>query len=47
MQAIPRKLHLVGSLRFDDEIDASITAIAGGSLAFDPVDTQEIPEARH
>lgn len=46
-QAITRKLRLVGSLRFNDEIDESITVIAGGSLAFDPVNTHEIPEARH
>lgn len=39
--AITRELELVGSFRFNDEIDEVITALADGSLVVDPVITHE------
>lgn len=39
--AITRELELLGSFRFNDEIDEVITALADGSLAVDPVITHE------
>ncbi len=39
--AITRELELVGSFRFNDEIDEVITALADGSLFIDPVVTHE------
>jgi len=39
--AITRELELVGSFRFNDEIDAVIAALADGSLVVDPVITHE------
>ncbi|MEU9183712.1 L-idonate 5-dehydrogenase [Streptomyces sp. NPDC048484] len=41
--AITRELRLVGSFRFNDEIDDVITALADGSLAIDPVVTHSFP----
>ncbi len=41
--AITRELHLIGSLRFNDEIDAVISALADGSLDVDPVITHTFP----
>ncbi|MGA7206118.1 MAG: L-idonate 5-dehydrogenase [Specibacter sp.] len=41
--AITRELELVGSFRFNNEIDAVIVALADGSLAVDPVITHEFP----
>ncbi|MFF0016258.1 zinc-binding dehydrogenase [Streptomyces sp. NPDC005374] len=41
--AITRELRLVGSFRFNDEIDEVIAAIADGSLAVDPVITHTFP----
>ncbi|WP_026555225.1 L-idonate 5-dehydrogenase [Arthrobacter sp. 35W] len=41
--AITRELELVGSFRFNDEIDEVIAALADGSLAVDPVVTHEFP----
>jgi len=41
--AITRELELVGSYRFNDEIDEVITALADGSLAIDPIVTHEYP----
>jgi threonine dehydrogenase-like Zn-dependent dehydrogenase len=41
--AITRELELVGSFRFNDEIDAVLAALADGSLAVDPVVTHEFP----
>ena len=43
--AITRELELVGSFRFNDEIDAVIAAVADGSLVVDPVLTHEYPVA--
>lgn len=43
--AIARELELVGSFRFNDEIDAVLRALADGSLAVDPVVTHELPVA--
>jgi L-idonate 5-dehydrogenase len=43
--AITRELELVGSFRFDDEIDAVLAALADGSLRVDPVVTHELPAA--
>lgn len=40
---ITRELELVGSFRFNDEIDEVLTALADGSLAVDPVVTHEFP----
>lgn len=39
--AITRELELLGSFRFNDEIDEVITALGDGSLAVDPVVTHE------
>ncbi|MBT8162904.1 MULTISPECIES: L-idonate 5-dehydrogenase [Arthrobacter] len=39
--AITRELELLGSFRFNDEIDEVITALADGSLYVDPVVTHE------
>ena len=39
--AITRELELVGSFRFNDEIDEVIAALADGSLFVDPVITHE------
>ena len=44
--AITRELELVGSFRFNDEIDAVIAALADGSLVIGPVLTHEYPVAR-
>ncbi|MFI6703135.1 zinc-binding dehydrogenase [Streptomyces sp. NPDC050509] len=41
--AITRELRLVGSFRFNDEIDEVIAAIADGSLAIGPVVTHTFP----
>ncbi|MDN5763251.1 MAG: zinc-binding dehydrogenase, partial [Microlunatus sp.] len=39
--AITRELELIGSFRFNDEIDEVIAALADGSLVVDPVITHE------
>ena len=39
--AITRELELVGSFRFNDEIDEVIAALADGSLRIDPIVTHE------
>ncbi|GAA1209533.1 hypothetical protein GCM10009675_32230 [Prauserella alba] len=41
--AITRELHLVGSFRFNDEIDEVITALADRSLVVEPVVTHVFP----
>jgi len=41
--AITRELDLLGSFRFNDEIDEVIEALADGSLFVDPVVTHEFP----
>ncbi|MET7572001.1 L-idonate 5-dehydrogenase [Streptomyces sp. NPDC005492] len=41
--AISRELRLVGSFRFNDEIDEVIAAIADGSLAVGPIITHDFP----
>lgn len=41
--AITRELQLVGSFRFNDEIDDVLAALADGSLYVDPVVTDEFP----
>ncbi|MFJ4207430.1 L-idonate 5-dehydrogenase [Paenarthrobacter sp. NPDC089675] len=41
--AITRELELLGSFRFNDEIDQVIAALADGSLFVDPVVTHEFP----
>lgn len=41
--AITRELELLGSFRFNDEIDQVIEALADGSLYVDPVVTHEFP----
>jgi len=41
--AITRELELVGSFRFNDEIDEVLLALADGSLAVDAVLTHEYP----
>ena len=43
--AISRELELVGSFRFNDEIDEVLAALADGSLWIDPVVTHEFPAA--
>ena len=43
--AIVRELELVGSFRFNDEIDEVISALADGSLYVDPIVTHEFPAA--
>lgn len=44
--AITRELELLGSFRFNDEIDDVILALADGSLCVDPVVTHEFPLVR-
>jgi L-idonate 5-dehydrogenase len=44
--AITRELDLLGSFRFNDEIDEVITALADGSLHISPVITHEFPLTR-
>jgi L-iditol 2-dehydrogenase/L-idonate 5-dehydrogenase len=44
--AITRELRLLGSFRFNDEIDDVIAALADGSLAIGPVITHEFPLAQ-
>jgi L-idonate 5-dehydrogenase len=44
--AITRELDLLGSFRFNDEIDDVITALADGSLHIGPVITHEFPLSR-
>ncbi len=44
--AITRELELVGSFRFNDEIEEVIAALADGSLVVDAVVTHEFPLAR-
>jgi len=44
--AITRELELLGSFRFNDEIDDVIAALADGSLFVDPVITHEFPLER-
>ncbi|ALV41380.1 L-idonate 5-dehydrogenase [Pseudarthrobacter sulfonivorans] len=44
--AITRELELLGSFRFNDEIDDVITALADGSLFVDPVITHVFPLER-
>lgn len=41
--AITRELELLGSFRFNNEIDDVLTALADGSLYVDPVVTHEFP----
>jgi L-idonate 5-dehydrogenase len=41
--AITRELTLVGSFRFNDEIDEVISALADGTLAVDPIVTHAFP----
>ncbi|TAP43138.1 L-idonate 5-dehydrogenase [Arthrobacter sp. S39] len=43
--AITRELELVGSFRFNSEIDDVLTALADGSLYVDPVVTHEFPSS--
>ncbi|WP_104167160.1 L-idonate 5-dehydrogenase [Cryobacterium sp. N22] len=43
--AISRELELVGSFRFNDEIDEVLAALADGSLSVDPVVTHEFAAA--
>jgi L-idonate 5-dehydrogenase len=43
--AISRELELVGSFRFNDEIDEVIAAVADGSLVIEPVITHEYAAA--
>ncbi|MFJ9899929.1 zinc-binding dehydrogenase [Streptomyces sp. NPDC091280] len=44
--AITREIRLVGSFRFNDEIDEVIPALADGSLAVEPVITHTFPVAK-
>jgi L-idonate 5-dehydrogenase len=44
--AITRELELVGSFRFNDEIEAVIEALADRGLYVDPVITHEFPATR-
>ena len=44
--AISRELRLLGSFRFNDEIDEVIAALADGSLAIGPVVTHVFPVTR-
>jgi L-idonate 5-dehydrogenase len=44
--AITRELDLLGSFRFNDEIDEVIAALADGSLHISPVITHEFPLSR-
>jgi L-idonate 5-dehydrogenase len=41
--AITRELELIGSFRFNDEIDEVIAALGDGSLIIDPIVTHEFP----
>jgi threonine dehydrogenase-like Zn-dependent dehydrogenase len=41
--AITRELQLVGSFRFNNEIDDVLAALADGSLYVEPVVTHEFP----
>jgi L-idonate 5-dehydrogenase len=41
--AITRELHLVGSFRFNDEIDHVLAAMADGSLPVSPIITHVFP----
>jgi threonine dehydrogenase-like Zn-dependent dehydrogenase len=41
--AITRELDLLGSFRFNTEMDEVLTALAEGSLHVDPVVTHEYP----
>lgn len=41
--AITRELRLLGSYRFNDEIDEVVAALADGSLQIDPIITHEFP----
>ena len=43
--AITRELELLGSFRFNDEIDDVIAALADGTLHVDPVITHDYPLA--
>jgi L-idonate 5-dehydrogenase len=47
--AITRELELLGSYRFNDEIEQVIAALADGSLAVDPIITHEfeVSDALH
>jgi threonine dehydrogenase-like Zn-dependent dehydrogenase len=47
--AIAKEIDLLGSFRFNDEIDEVLTALADGSLSVDPVTTHtlEAVDARH
>jgi L-iditol 2-dehydrogenase/L-idonate 5-dehydrogenase len=44
--AITRELELVGSFRFNSEIDDVLAALADGSLYVDPVVTHEFPSTQ-
>lgn len=44
--AITRELELVGSFRFNDEIDEVLAALADGSLYVEPIVTHEFPSAK-
>jgi L-iditol 2-dehydrogenase/L-idonate 5-dehydrogenase len=44
--AITRELELVGSFRFNDEIDDVLAALADGSLFLDPIVTHEFPSTQ-
>lgn len=44
--AITRELQLVGSFRFNDEIDDVLAALADGSLYVEPVVTHEFPSGQ-
>ena len=44
--AITRELELVGSFRFNDEIDSVLAALADGSLYVEPVVTHEFPSTQ-
>jgi L-iditol 2-dehydrogenase/L-idonate 5-dehydrogenase len=44
--AITRELALVGSFRFNDEIDDVLAALADGSLFVDPIVTHEFPSTQ-
>jgi L-idonate 5-dehydrogenase len=44
--AITRELELVGSFRFNGELDEVLEALADGSLVIDPVVTHEFPFSR-
>lgn len=44
--AITRELEIVGSFRFNDEIDSVLAALADGSLFVEPVVTHEFPSTQ-